>query len=229
MAGGFGTRLQSVISDRPKVMAEVCGRPFLSYLLDQLSSAGFRRVIISTGYMASAIEEHFGGSYGALEISYSREDEPLGTGGGLRLAISHSAGETVVVMNGDSYIDADLRGFVAWFFEEQREAAVVLTKAADTSRFGRIKLGENKIIASFEEKNKIGGVGWINAGVYALRRPLIGAAEPGTYFSLERDFFPNLAGSRLFGYCVEGAFLDIGTPQSYSEAEAFFRRAGKEA
>ena len=228
LAGGFGTRLQSVVSDRPKVLAEVSGRPFLAYLLDQLSSAGFRTVVISTGHMAQAVEKCFGDRHGPLSILYSREEEPLGTAGAVRLALANLASATVLVMNGDSYIDADLGAYVNWFGERDRQAALLLVKVADTSRYGSVRLDRDKVIVSFEEKSKIAEPGWINAGVYLLKKPLIAAIEPGKCCSLERDFFPGLAGKGLFGFCVERRFIDIGTPQAYASAEEFFHSAGTE-
>ena len=156
LAGGLGTRLRSAVSDRPKVLAEVSGKPFLSYLLEQLSSAGFRRVVISTGYMAETIREAFGNIFGQLEILYSEEAEPLGSGGALRLALGRSTSETVLVMNGDSFIDADLAAYVNWFFEQERDGAMLLTAVAETGRFGRVNIDGDKRIASFEEKSNIG-------------------------------------------------------------------------
>ena len=226
LAGGLGTRLRSMVSDRPKVLAEISGRPFLAYLLDQLSAAGYRNVVISTGYMGETVEEHFGNSHGELKILYSREDEPLGTAGGLRLAAGKIASDTVLVMNGDSYVDADLGAYAEWFCERERQAALLLVKATDTSRYGSVRLGRDKVIVSFEEKSKIVEPGWINAGVYLLRRPLIADIEPGKCCSLERDFFPALVGKGLFGFCVEEKFIDIGTPAAYAAAEEFFRPAG---
>ena len=222
LAGGFGTRLQSVVSDRPKVLAEVSGKPFLTYLLDQIASAGLRNVVICVGYMAEKIQDCLGETYGPLHISYSREAEPLGTGGALRLALSHVSSDAVLVMNGDSYIDIDLSGYVSWFFQKKCKAALLLTKVPDTARYGRVVQDEDESIVAFEEKQEGSGAGWINAGVYLIERSLIASIPIEMPYSLEREFFPPLAGTGLLGFCTEGRFIDIGTPEAYAQTEAFF-------
>jgi len=222
LAGGFGSRLQSVVSDRPKVIADVAGRPFLVYLLDQLAAADIRKVVLCTGYMAEVVRDCFGDNYGALQLFYSKEDEPLGTGGALRLALPQFCSEVILVMNGDSYIDTDLDAYIDWFFEKERQAAMLLTKVDNTCRYGTVKIGKNETITAFKEKNDNVQQGWINAGIYLLKRLLVGSIPTGKFYSLEHDFFPSLAGGKLYGYCDEGRFIDIGTPQAYARAEGFF-------
>ena len=221
LAGGLGTRLRSVVSDKPKVLANVLGRPFLEYLLDQVNSAGLQNVVMSTGYMGDAVRRTIGKSHGTMRISYSNEDSPLGTGGALRLAMEHCRSDYVLAMNGDSYIDADLRLFLDWFFQTEKGAALILTRVEDPSRFGTVKVGEDGLVTTFVEKGTAQGAGWINAGVYLISRKLIMSMPVATNLSLERDFFPRLAGKRLYGYCCDGKFIDIGTPESYDFARRF--------
>lgn len=222
LVGGFGTRLRSVVSDRPKVLAEIRGRPFLAYLLDQLIEAAISEVVLCTGYMADSVRECFGNTYGTLRIMYSREETPLGTGGAIRLALPSINSETVLVMNGDSYMDVKLDSFVDWFFRENRQAGLLLTKVNDTSRYGRIGLDKNKKIDFFAEKCDTSGPGMINAGIYLIKKSLLYSIPDGKPNSLERDFFPQLAGQELFGFFSAGKFIDIGTPESYSNADHFF-------
>jgi len=222
LAGGFGTRLQSVVSDRPKVLAEVSGKPFLAYLLGQIASADVHKVVICVGYMAEKIQDCFGDMYGSLHISYSSEDEPLGTGGALRLALPLLSSNTILVMNGDSYTDADLISYANWFFRKNADAAFVLTKVPDTSRYGRVTLDENECITAFEEKGTNSGAGWINAGIYLIKKSLIASIPTGRPYSLEHTFFPSLVGKKLMGFRSEERFIDIGTPGSYAGAEDFF-------
>jgi NDP-sugar pyrophosphorylase family protein len=141
LAGGLGTRLRRVVADRPKVLADVGGRPFLAILLDQLAGAGVRSAILCTGYLGEQVESQFGRSYGPLALRYSRETTPLGTGGALRLAASHVDSNVMLVLNGDSYCDADLPGFVAWHHSRNSRASIVLVRASDASRFGRVAVG----------------------------------------------------------------------------------------
>lgn len=222
LAGGFGTRFQSVVSDKPKVLAEVSGKPFLVYLLEQISSAGIRKVVFCTGYMAEKIQNRLGDTYGPLHILYSREDEPLGTGGALRLALPYLSSDTVLVMNGDSYTDIDLGSYVNWFFQKDCEAALLLTRVLDTSRYGSVTISEDENITAFNEKRTSSGVGWINAGVYLMRKSVIASIPAGQSYSLEYELFPSLVGKKLYGFCSEGRFIDIGTPESYAVTEDFF-------
>lgn len=222
LVGGQGTRLQSVVSDRPKVLAEISGKPFLAYLFDQLLNSGIRKVVLCSGYMADKIEACFGDSYDLLSIQYSKEDRPLGTGGGLRLALSCLASDTILVMNGDSYIDANLGAYMDWFFEEERQASLLLTKMDDTSRYGTVIINKNKTVVAFKEKCDNAEPSWINAGVYLVKRSLVSSIPAGKFYSLESDFFPSLKGGELYGYCDEGRFIDIGTPEAYAMAESFF-------
>jgi NDP-sugar pyrophosphorylase family protein len=228
LAGGSGSRLRPVVADKPKVLAQVSGRPFLTFILDQLEKAALNNVIISTGYRAEDIEESLGKTRGPLKIRYSKEDTPLGTAGALRLALEQIESNPVMVMNGDSFINADLAEYAQWFRAKDAAAAMILKQVPDTSRYGRVDLDEEKRIVAFREKGDMKGPGWINAGVYILRKELIHAIEPGKQYSLERDFFPALAGKEFFGYCIEAEFLDIGTPQSYAGADEFFRSTRKD-
>ncbi|MEW6658106.1 MAG: nucleotidyltransferase family protein [Thermodesulfobacteriota bacterium] len=224
LAGGKGTRLQAVLADRPKVLAPVCGRPFLAYLLHQWEGAGGRRVLLSTGYMAEKIRAVFGESYGNLQLTYSTEDEPLGTGGALRLTLEREVSDPFLVMNGDSLIQADFNDFYQWFTSAKREAGMILTQVPDAGRFGKVVVGENGLILHFEEKNPGAGAGWINAGVYLLTHRLVRAIPPARFFSLERELFPQLAGHSLYGYQCPGEFIDIGTPETWQSADQFFAK-----
>ena len=222
LAGGMGTRLRSVLPERPKVLAPVRGRPFLTYLLDQLAAEEVREVVFCIGYMADAVEETLGARYQTIRLTYSRESEPLGTGGALRQALPFFPSDPVLVMNGDSFVGVDLAGYVRWFLRKKLEVSLVLARVSDTGRFGRVTIDEKGRIQGFEEKGAHQGPGWINAGVYLLRKGIFQFIPPGKSFSLERELFPRLLGGRLHGYRSEGRFIDIGTPESYAAAEAFF-------
>jgi len=223
LAGGLGSRLRPVVQDRPKVLADVGGRPFLAYILDQLDQAGIREAVLCTGYMAEAIERAFGGSYKSLILKYSREMEPLGTGGALRQALPYCFSDPILVLNGDSFIDANLSNYVEWFYENNLEAAILLTKVPNASRFGRVVVRQDGLIISFEEKSGRQDAGLINAGVYLLKKNVVLSMPEGKRFSLERQLFPQLMGKSLFGYITGGSFIDIGTPESYLSAENFFK------
>jgi D-glycero-alpha-D-manno-heptose 1-phosphate guanylyltransferase len=222
LAGGLGTRLRSVVADRPKVLAAVRGKPFLAYLLDCLADVGVDRVVLCTGYMGDLVRETFGDSYRSLQILYSQEPYQLGTGGALGLALPLLHDKTILVMNGDSFCQADLAQFWAWHRERSAQASLLLTQVPDTSRYGRVQTDEAGAVWKFEEKGDTRGPGWINAGIYAIERALLESIPSDCAVSLERDLFPQWIGRGLYGYPNSGQFLDIGTPESYAIAEAFF-------
>ena len=223
LVGGVGSRLRSVVSDRPKVLALIHGRPFLAYLLDVLEDGGVSEVVLCTGYMADLVEKTFGPTYRRMQIRYSRELTPLGTGGALRAALAEIKTDAVLVMNGDSFCEVDLHAMAAEHHAKRAEATILLTEVPDTQRFGRVRINDDGQLLAFEEKGSHSGPGWINAGVYLLERRLLKTIPENCAVSLEKEVFPAWIGHGLYGHPIKGRFLDIGTPQSYSAAEAFFQ------
>lgn len=221
LAGGLGTRLRDVVADRPKVLAEFHGRPFLAYVLDALADAGIPRAVIATGYLGAMVREALGDRHGAMEVVYSEEPTPLGTGGAIRLAWARCSGETALVLNGDSLCEASLMGLL------DRHAAVVaagtllLTRVEDSSRYGSVALDEHGAVTRFEEKRAGGAPAWINAGVYAFSAALIESIPVATHVSLERDVLPAWVGRGLYGFAGSGRFLDIGVPADHARAADF--------
>ena len=222
LAGGLGTRLRKVVSDRPKVLAEIMGKPFLCYLLDQLDDAGIEQVIICTGHMARTVEEAFGSSYAGLRVNYSREKTPLGTAGALKLAGQAMDTKHCLVMNGDSYTEFDPSSLLMAHKQKNANITLLVTAVDDTSRFGTIQMnGENKIV-QFIEKGSNTGTGLINAGVYMMNRSVLQKIAEKTPCSLEYDFFPSIIEKGIYGYETGGKFIDIGIPEFYAKAETFF-------
>ena len=224
LAGGLGTRLRKAVSNQPKVMAEINGKPFLYYVLDQLAEIDIKRVVISTGYMADKIEEIIGFSYKDLKVDYSWEESPLGTGGALKLAGQSISTKYCLVMNGDSYTEFDA---ISLFLTcKQKNASIVLLVklVSDTSRFGTIQMNEQNEIVKFVEKEDSTGAGFINAGVYIMKTSAIQKIPDKTPCSLEYNFFPSMLGKNIYGHKTKGNFIDIGTPESYAQAEAFFEQ-----
>ena len=222
LAGGFGTRLRAVVSDRPKVLAEVNGRPFLAYLLDQLADAGVQSVVLCTGYKAEMIEAEFGDTYRGMSLRYSPEPEPLGTAGAIRLALPLIDTEQVLILNGDSYCDADVRSYYEEHLQRGTVGSLLLTHVEDASRFGKVLADAAGCVTDFQEKQPNSGDGWINAGLYLLSRELIAEIPPEGAVSLEREMLPGWIPRGLGTTCSKARFLDIGTPESYDEAAEFF-------
>jgi len=224
LAGGLGTRLRPVVADRPKVLAEIHGRPFLAYLLDQLAAAGCRSVVLCIGYRGEHIHRMFGENYRHLRLSYSQEEKPLGTAGAIRLAVSRFESDPVLLMNGDSYCDINLNAFWTAHSQRQAPASVALAHVKSTKRYGSVKLDSSARILEFAEKKESEGAGCINAGVYFLSREVLQSIPEGTNTSLEHDIFPRWVGRGLYGYISLSPFLDIGTPEDFAAAETFFER-----
>lgn len=225
LAGGLGTRMRSVVADRPKVLAEVCGRPFLTYLLDQLMGAGIEFAVLCTGYLGEQVQAKFGDRYNGIRLAYSQESAPLGTAGALRLALPQFNSDQVLVLNGDSFCAAGLRSFWEWHCARESEVTILLTQIADAARFGRVQLNGQDRIIRFEEKTEKAMSGWINAGIYLIKREFLEAIPVGKPVSLEREIFPTLLNSRFYGYRCQVDFIDIGTPEAFEDAQRFFRQS----
>ena len=223
LAGGKGTRLGSSVADRPKVMAEVDGRPFITYLMDQLDEKLINKVVFCTGYMADFIENRIGYTYKGLDIIYSEEKEPLGTAGALKNAQSHLDSEYILVMNGDSFVEYDLHSFIMHQVKQKTVTSIVLTKVEDVSRYGEIEVNSEGEVKRFTEKGDTSGSGWINAGVYLMKKEVLNTVPDERRYSLEKQFFPTLVGKGLCGYQIGKRFIDIGTPESFEIAGDFFK------
>jgi NDP-sugar pyrophosphorylase family protein len=222
LVGGLGTRLKPVVADRPKILAEVKGRPFLEIILRRLIETGVRRAVLLTGYRGSDVQETLGPSYGPLFLSYSHEEQPLGTAGALRNAGHLFDRDPILVMNGDSYCNADLGRFLLRYLEKKSEAGLVLTRVPDADRFGLVGTDKEGRVTGFVEKGSC-GPGWINAGIYLLTRKLVLSIPAGRPVSLEREMFPAWISAGVYGYKTRSRFLDIGTPETYARADEFFR------
>jgi histidinol-phosphate phosphatase family protein len=222
LVGGIGSRLRAVVSDRPKVLASIHNRPFLAYLLDALDEAGICRAVLCTGYMAELVEDTFGPTYRRMRLAYSQESSPLGTAGALRAALPLVETDYILAMNGDSFCEFDLPGMASAHSARAAEATILLTEVPDTQRFGRVRFDGEGWLLAFEEKGAHQGPGWINAGVYLIKRRMLETIPEHSAVSMEKEVFPAWIGRGLFGHPAGGRFLDIGTPQSFAEAEAFF-------
>lgn len=220
LVGGKGTRLRGVVSDRPKPLAVVSGRPFLSWLLRYLAHQGFRRVVLSAGYQGKQIELFAQAEQerSNLELIVLSEPAPLGTGGALRLAIEKVETAEVLVLNGDSFCAADLGALDSARREHRARAILLLTEMQDTSQFGSVAMAEDGEIRAFREKTPGAGPGLINAGVYLMETAHAAEIPAGRAVSIESEVFPNWIGDGLYGFVSEGPFIDIGTPESYALA-----------
>lgn len=225
LSGGFGLRLKEVIGETAKPMAPINGRPFLELLLRQLKRHRFSRVILGVGYKHETIRGYFGGQAFGLELVYSIETTPLGTGGALRQAAGYIATDNFLVMNGDSYTDADLRSLVQKHADSN--AAVTVVVIPDTrSDAGSVVLDQNGKVKDFAEKRAVPGSRFLSAGIYIVNKYLVNTVPPQTKISMEEQLFPQwlTEGQDIEAFIFEGECMDIGTPERYQKAQAVLEK-----
>lgn len=218
LAGGFGTRLKSVVSTVPKPMAPIQSKPFLAYLIDRLERFGFSKVTLSVGYQHQIIIDYFGQQYKSMTLKYSIEQEPLGTGGAIKKACESSDSDLLFVMNGDTLVEVDYLSLLKHHLSQTSFLSMTLKKIPDVSRYGSV-IVENKTIVSFKEKG-LAGSGLINAGVYLLNKKIFEMSALPLAFSFENDFlFPLVEKIKPSPFVTKGFFIDIGIPADYERAQ----------
>ena len=218
LAGGFGTRLRERVPNLPKPMAPVAGRPFLEYVLDKLIAGGIKDIILSVGYQADIIMNHFGATYRNVSISYAHEKEPLGTGGAVAYAIDGIKNEPVLVLNGDTLLNIDYKELIQWYLNKPVQVAMVLRELIDVARYGAVQLDNEKVVG-FLEKGQSGS-GYINAGVYLIQSDVFNAVGLSGKFSFEIDLLQQHCAALLpSAFLTDAYFIDIGIPQDYDRAQ----------
>jgi NDP-sugar pyrophosphorylase family protein len=220
LVGGFGTRLRSVVPNTPKPLATVGDKSFLELLVRQLRSQGIRRLVFCTGYLADQIEKHFGdGHKWDVSIEYSKELQPLGTAGAVKLAGSYlQDAPEFLVMNGDSFMEVDLDRLLKFHRERNALVSMAVRRVENTGRYGTVGLEGDGRITGFMEKTGSEEPGVVNAGVYIFNREVLENIPQGPC-SLEKDVFPKLLSRGFFALEQQGAFIDIGTPEDYARAQ----------
>ena len=221
LCGGAGIRLRPITGDGPKSMARVAGSPFLEMLLRQLQRHGFQRVILATGYEAGAIQSHFRQAFGGMDVAYSNESSPLGTGGALRNAATRVVSTSCLVMNGDSYTDVDLGKFAAAHRESKADLSVVVVPVDERSDCGSVLVDTNGNLVQFAEKESLPSARHLNAGIYWLSRKMLFEIPANGQISLERELFPEWIrqGRCVKAFVHSGQCVDIGTPDRYQRAQ----------
>lgn len=221
LAGGRGTRLQSVVSDVPKPMADINGWPFLTYQIRYLAAQGIKRIILSVGYKHESIVSFFGDQFEGTPIVYMVEETPLGTGGGLRLALEASETDDVLVCNGDTFFEFRLEKLA--FVHQQKASGFTFSvrEIENDGRYGGLKIASDCRVEEFIPKNIISKT-FINAGVYLVHKPFfMDNSREGQPFSLEDDFLAlKLSTDKVFAVpFLNGRFLDIGIPEDYFRSQ----------
>lgn len=225
LAGGFGTRLKSVVNDVPKSMALINNRPFLEYQLNYLHKFGINRIVFSLGYKNEFIQSYFGNHFKSISISYAIENEPLGTGGGILNALKYINGNETFVLNGDTMFEVDLSEFYLFHKNIDSKISLSLRFLEDVSRFGTVETDTENQITGFYEKNFVKDSGYINGGIYLINKNFYQNLNLGEKFSIERNCFEMIYKTeKLFGFHCNEYFLDIGIPDDFNKAQHEFKR-----
>lgn len=216
LAGGLGTRLRSVVNDRPKPMALIQEKPFMEYVIRELAAQGIDHIIFAVGYKGSMVEEYFGdGQAFGVQASYAYEESLLGTAGAIKNAAKFMTDQEVIALNADTFYKIDYHRLTEIKEAMDLDMTLVLREVEDVSRYGQAVLTNNRL-TGFNEKTDQPIRGTINGGVYLLSRDLIDTIPEGKV-SLEQDMIPRwlAEGRRLGGFVNDGYFIDIGIPQDY--------------
>jgi D-glycero-alpha-D-manno-heptose 1-phosphate guanylyltransferase len=229
LAGGLGSRLQTVVRDVPKPMAPINGRPFLEYLLDYWIGQGVNHFILSVGYKHEIIERHFTNHYKQAEIEYAVEEKPLGTGGGLLCALKYLRGPNLfLILNGDTFFEIDLEQMRLYHQGKQAAVTIALREIEANNRYASVEIDKDQKITAFNNRARTSERALINGGIYL--------AETSTFYdvtsksdepvSIEDQLYPRMlsAGKRMYGFSSSGNFIDIGIPEDYQRAANFLQR-----
>ena len=218
LVGGLGTRLRGVVSDLPKPLAPIAGRPFLAWVLDELAAGDIRHVILATGHLSGKIERAIGSSWSGLTIDYSVETEPLGTGGAIRQACRLLRGESAHVLNGDTFLRYSPRALQDLAARMGADIGMALAAVPDVGRYGAVDRRDGHVLAFLEKGGT--GPGLINAGCYYLTASAIASLPARKHYSFETEVLaPAAAAGQVCGFSVTSGFIDIGVPEDYARAQ----------
>lgn len=221
LAGGFGTRLQSVVKDVPKPMADVRGEPFLAHLIRYYQLQGVTQFVLSVGYKADTIIDYFSDSFESAPIQYIRENVPLGTGGAIKYALNHLATDWQpdLILNGDTWYEANVSELIGFAMAKHVPVSLSVKPLPLNDRYGSVVLEASGRISGFRADPSDHAN--INAGCYYIQAATLQtilARYPDT-FSFESSCLPQLAqAGQLSGYICDATFLDIGIPEDYAKA-----------
>jgi len=227
LAGGFGTRLQLVVKDVPKCMAEVAGKPFLYYLFNYLKQQKISHIILSLGYKSEVVTDWLSENSFPFNVSYIVEKEPLGTGGAIKLAMSKAQSQSVFVINGDTYFNVDLPLMKALHTKRNADISIALKPMQNFDRYGSVELDAESRIVHFNEKKQC-EAGLINGGVYLINNSVFANNGLNDKFSFEKDILENKSFNlNISGHTENGYFIDIGIPSDFEKANIDFIKFGK--
>src|SRR5512132_2838911 len=217
LVGGEGTRLRPLTSTVPKPVIPLVDRPFIAFMLEWLARHGVDDVVMSCGFLATAVRNVLGdGSQYGLRLRFVEEPEPRGTAGALKYA-EDLLDERFLMLNGDVLTDIDLTAQLAQHEQTGAIGTLALVPVEDPSAYGLVRLHDDHSVEEFVEKPSADQIDTklISAGAYMLERSVLDLIPPDRNVSIEREVWPQLVGQGLFGYAADAYWLDIGTPERY--------------
>jgi len=224
LAGGLGTRLRAVLPDLPKPLAPVAGKPFLSYVLSYLARQGLKRLVFALGYQAEAIQRWLASQAWPFAVDFVVEKEPLGTGGAIRHAWSHTTSPHILVVNGDTFCPAAIEPFYQAHLQKGADVSLVSVSVSPADRYGTLLISPDGWVQAFREKAPRHS-GWINAGLYLIRRTWWEKHAFPPAFSWEtylQEALQKPAALRLYAHQLPNLpFIDIGIPEDYDRAQTY--------
>ncbi len=219
LAGGLGTRVRGVLGDTPKVLAPINGRPYLDHLLDWLAKFNVERVVMCLGHQAQKVEDHLAKHHPQIECII--EDAPLGTGGAIQNCRHLLKTSSILIMNGDTWLETDLGEFVAAHQRDAQDISIICVAVEDVSRYGKLQVNKGVVTEFCEKDTNDTGFGFINGGVYLMSQAALGLLCETPIFSLENDFFQKLPPESIHAFIPDEAnFIDIGTPETLVAANS---------
>ncbi|MDO8489046.1 MAG: sugar phosphate nucleotidyltransferase [Candidatus Omnitrophota bacterium] len=222
LCGGEGKRLKKISGKTPKPMVRMGRRVFLDIIIENLRRLGFKRIILGIGYQAKFIRKYYTEhKVPGLEIIFSEEKKPLGTGGAVKKAKRLIKSESFFVLNGDTFLRFNADKFIKFYSQKKSQLLILLKKAKANKDYGAITMDRNSKIISFNEKDCPRSNNFVNGGVYLFNKNVFSQMPKSHKFSLEYDFFPQMIGKGLYGYNEAGTFIDIGTPERYFTAKKY--------
>ncbi len=218
LAGGLGTRLHAVTGDKyPKCLAVVNNKPFIHYLIDYLMGAGVKRFVFALSHHSKMVINELQKAYPMLDVVFSIEEEPLGTGGAIKQALSFCKNTKALVLNADSFVEADINKFIKQAEDSNCTLSMICTSVDDISRFGAAKIENNRLVGFFEKGQT--GAGYINAGIYYIDCNHKALADlQANKFSFEKEVLENHTYAKHV-FTTQGLFFDIGTPDDFQGAQ----------
>lgn len=217
LAGGLGTRLRDIVKGIPKPMAPINETPFLHYIFEWLSNYPVKNVVLSIGYKGDVIFNYFDTGYKGISIKYANENTPLGTGGGIKYALSKTVEDDILIVNGDTYFPIDINRFADFHQSNKGDISIALKQMTDFDRYGSVKISNNKII-TFNEKQHL-DEGLINGGIYIVNKKAIDFNGLPDVFSFETEILEKSTHKgTINGMIFNDTFIDIGVPEDYKKA-----------